>query len=196
LRIVIPIPIAEGQGAVVRGVRSRFHAAQAVSIIRPIPGIGNVRYGVKRVGFVMSPVCPVYPKQQTFPDAVGTSHLCQKQTHASQQIAELFGRLVGECQQRRRHGESEFPGGLGVDDGLEFRWLSNREVGRSHARVLTRFPAGLDSVRDGFRTIHTGAAYGCLRILSDHTNRSDCTQFYLLFSNYRSGVQSVLPISR
>jgi hypothetical protein len=32
---------------------------------------------VKRVGFVMSAVCPVYPKQQTFPDPVGTSHLCQ-----------------------------------------------------------------------------------------------------------------------
>ena len=35
---------------------------------------------VKRVGFVMSPVCPVYPKQQTFPDPVDTSHLCQNQT--------------------------------------------------------------------------------------------------------------------
>jgi hypothetical protein len=33
---------------------------------------------VKRVGFPMSNVCPVYPQQQTFPDAVGTSHLCQK----------------------------------------------------------------------------------------------------------------------
>jgi hypothetical protein len=29
---------------------------------------------------VMSAVCPVYPKQQTFPDAVGTSHVCQKRT--------------------------------------------------------------------------------------------------------------------
>jgi hypothetical protein len=35
---------------------------------------------VKRVGFVTSPVCPVYPKQQTFPDPVGTSHLCQERT--------------------------------------------------------------------------------------------------------------------
>src|SRR5216683_5514682 len=31
---------------------------------------------VKRVGFVMSAVCPVYPQQQTSPDTVGTSHLC------------------------------------------------------------------------------------------------------------------------
>jgi hypothetical protein len=56
------------------------------------------------------------------------SQKCQKQTHASQQIAELFGRLVGECQQRRRHGES--PGGLGVDDGLEFGCPTGRSVGR------------------------------------------------------------------
>src|ERR1700738_1301723 len=33
-----------------------------------------------RVGFVTSAVCPVYPKQQTFPDPVGTSHLCQNRT--------------------------------------------------------------------------------------------------------------------
>jgi hypothetical protein len=29
---------------------------------------------------VMSAVCPVYPKQQTFPDPVGTSHLCHERT--------------------------------------------------------------------------------------------------------------------
>jgi hypothetical protein len=40
--------------------------------------------GVKRVGFVMSAVCPVYPKQQAFPDAVGTSHLCHFRTRESQ----------------------------------------------------------------------------------------------------------------
>ena len=38
---------------------------------------GEVTLWVKRVGFVMSAVCPVYPKQQTFPDPVGTSHLGQ-----------------------------------------------------------------------------------------------------------------------
>src|SRR5258708_38664088 len=36
---------------------------------------------VKRVGFVMSAVGLVYPKQQTFPDPVGTSHLCQELTY-------------------------------------------------------------------------------------------------------------------
>jgi hypothetical protein len=33
---------------------------------------------VKRVGFPMSDVCPVYPQQQTFPDPAGTSHLGHK----------------------------------------------------------------------------------------------------------------------
>jgi hypothetical protein len=33
-------------------------------------------FGVKRVTFVMSAICPVYPKQQTFSDPVDTSHLC------------------------------------------------------------------------------------------------------------------------
>ena len=28
----------------------------------------------------MSAVCPVYPEQQTFPDPVGTSHLCHERT--------------------------------------------------------------------------------------------------------------------
>jgi tripartite-type tricarboxylate transporter receptor subunit TctC len=39
--------------------------------------------GVRRVAFVMSAVCPVYPNQRTFPDSVGTSHLCQFRTSCS-----------------------------------------------------------------------------------------------------------------
>jgi len=41
--------------------------------------VGDV-HSIKRVGFVMSAVCPVYPRQQTFPGPVGTSHLCHKRT--------------------------------------------------------------------------------------------------------------------
>src|SRR5216683_6931703 len=37
---------------------------------------------VKRVGFVMSAVCPVYPQQQTSPDKVGTSHCANARHHA------------------------------------------------------------------------------------------------------------------
>ena len=53
---------------------------------------------VKRVGFVMSAVCPVCPKQQTSPDPVGTSHLCQEQA---------FGSNVVE--QAVRHGFIHLP---------------------------------------------------------------------------------------
>ena len=35
---------------------------------------------VIRVGFVMSAICPVYPKQQTFLGPVGTSHLGHEAT--------------------------------------------------------------------------------------------------------------------
>src|SRR5467141_3700407 len=47
------------------------------------PSFGGVRdrhrpLRVKRVGFVMSAICPVYPKQQTFLGPVGTSHLGQE----------------------------------------------------------------------------------------------------------------------
>jgi hypothetical protein len=35
---------------------------------------------VRRVGFVMSAVCLVYPKHQTFPRSVGTSHLGHERT--------------------------------------------------------------------------------------------------------------------
>jgi hypothetical protein len=41
-------------------------------------GTGAGPLWVKRVAFVMSAVCPVYPQQQTSPDTVGTSHLCQE----------------------------------------------------------------------------------------------------------------------
>src|SRR5260370_23590813 len=37
---------------------------------------------VSRVGLTSCPSRPLYPKQQTFPDPVGTSHLCQEQTFA------------------------------------------------------------------------------------------------------------------
>jgi|SRR5580704_14127699 hypothetical protein len=38
---------------------------------------------VKRVGFVVSAVRPVHPKQQTFLDPVGTSHLGHKRTQGT-----------------------------------------------------------------------------------------------------------------
>ena len=46
---------------------------------RVLPPEGHQLW-VRRVAFSMSAVCPVYTQQQTFPDPVGTSHLCQMRT--------------------------------------------------------------------------------------------------------------------
>jgi hypothetical protein len=42
--------------------------------------------GVKSVSFVMSAICPAYPEHQTFPDPVGTSHLCHEPTFHRQSL--------------------------------------------------------------------------------------------------------------
>jgi hypothetical protein len=42
--------------------------------------------------------------------------------------ASLFDHLVGNREQRRRHGEAEHPGSLGVDDQLELGRLHDRQV--------------------------------------------------------------------
>jgi hypothetical protein len=57
----------------------------------------------------MSAVCPVYPKQQTFPDAVGTSHLCHVRTFN-----------VVNMQHRPQHHEQTFIGWdrLGIQHAL------------------------------------------------------------------------------
>jgi hypothetical protein len=40
--------------------------------------------------------------------------------------------LIRAGEQRRRHGEAEHPGGLGVDDQLELGRLHHRQVRRLH----------------------------------------------------------------
>jgi hypothetical protein len=66
----------------------------------------DVRFGVKRVGFVMSAICPVYPEHQTFPGPVGTSHLGQEQTilgwlnggtARGGQIGKIASSIGGDC---------------------------------------------------------------------------------------------------
>ena len=58
---------------------------------------------------VMSTSFPLCPRIQTLPDAVGTSHLCQQQTHAPQQTASLFDHLVGPREQYRRKVDPRVP---------------------------------------------------------------------------------------
>jgi len=45
---------------------------------------------VKRVGLTSRLSLPLYPEHRTFPDAVGTSHLCQSRHFAVQEDSEPF----------------------------------------------------------------------------------------------------------
>ena len=60
----------------------------------------------------------------------------------------LIDHLVGGGEQRGRHGEAEHPGGLGVDDQLEFCRLRDRWVRSPPVRVLPKGWSGDLANRD------------------------------------------------
>jgi hypothetical protein len=63
--------------------------------------------------------CPLYPQEQTFADRAVMSALCQQRTHALRQKSFLFDHLVGQREQRGRHGEAERIRGLTINDEFE-----------------------------------------------------------------------------
>jgi hypothetical protein len=84
-------------------VVSRWHGLEvAVARVDPCPA------WVKRVGFVMSAICPIYPKQQTFPDPLGTSHLCQIPNSRQLSITRAPS-LVGAIDPRWSHPNVQSP---------------------------------------------------------------------------------------
>jgi len=79
---------------------------------------------------VMSTSFPLCPRIQTLPDAVGTSHLCQQQTHAPQQSASLFDHLVGPRESIGERSTPECLRSLEIDDQLKFVRKFDRQVTR------------------------------------------------------------------
>jgi hypothetical protein len=62
------------------------------------------------------PALPVYPDRRTSPDRPDWSGSCQQETHAAQQIASLFDRLVGAGLQRQGHSDAGRPDEAAEDD--------------------------------------------------------------------------------
>jgi hypothetical protein len=52
-------------------------------------------HSIIRVGFVMSAICLVCPKQQTLPRPVGTSHLGHKETYRPDRLYAQTARSLG-----------------------------------------------------------------------------------------------------
>ena len=63
-----------------RGGARRLGGCITGVICTYISDLSRSRLRVNRVGFVMSTVCPAYPKQQTITDRVGTSKKGHKRT--------------------------------------------------------------------------------------------------------------------
>ena len=53
---------------------------------------------------------------------------CQSRPNAPQQKAPLFDHLVGNSEERRRHGEAERLRGLEIDDQIEFGRLHEWQI--------------------------------------------------------------------
>jgi hypothetical protein len=64
--------------------------------------LADVRFGARVISTTRGSL-PVFPDKQTISAPVGTSHLCQRLTHAPQQLADSFDHLVNPQQERLRN---------------------------------------------------------------------------------------------
>src|SRR5258707_661955 len=83
---------------------------------------GARRLWIIRVTLTLRRSLPIYPDKQTFLVTVGMSQKCQNRTHALRQKSFLFDHLVGQREQRGRHGEAERIRGLTINDEFELCW--------------------------------------------------------------------------
>jgi hypothetical protein len=60
-----------------------------------------------------------FARKRTSIRVLAMSHKCHKRWEQSQQSTALFDHLVGDREQRRRHGEAEGSCGLQIEDELE-----------------------------------------------------------------------------
>jgi len=118
---------------------------------------------------------PLLPNIQTSSGGLLMSALCQKQTHAVQQLGLLLDHLVGASEDCRRHCETNRPSRREIDRQLELARLLNRnwpaaaEDRRGGARF---FYDGRDG--QGFRLSRQGSrssardTTACSRVLNGH----------------------------
>jgi hypothetical protein len=85
--VFLSLPLTDGVDSL-EGLVVKPSMAQACPRAHALPE------WVKRVGFVISAISPVYPKQQTFSDPVGTSHLCHERKSFEFQLITLSARAM------------------------------------------------------------------------------------------------------
>src|SRR5262249_3439415 len=88
---------------------------------------------------------PLLPNIQTSSGGLLMSALCQKQTHAVQQLGLLLDHLVGASEDCRRHCETNRPSRREIDRQLELARLLNRN-----------WPAAAEDRRGGARFFYDG----------------------------------------
>ena len=105
----------------------------------------HVRFGslaTKTIGAIDRSISAVPPKAE-MNSTFGETSLCANSDRTQCSRKSLLDHLVGACEQRRRHGDSERFGCDQVDGEIKFGWLLDRQVGRLRAAHCRRMASRL-----------------------------------------------------